>query len=160
MRWIRHLRERRQDRPRIIATVTIDERTFRVTEQVQFPGQLVAWVYPHPRRRMHRPGSGAAYESSTHVRFKVLDVGGRRRGLVTNIGVDPSEQRQGWATAMVRVLLHLYPDCVWTVESPNEQSGQLFLHLAERHPGTIVGPDLVDEYPVDDRRRYRTPEQW
>lgn len=57
---------------------------------------------------------------------------------------------------MVKVLLQLYPECVWTVESPNEESGQLFVHLARRFSRSIV-PPLVDvSYAVDDQKRYST----
>ncbi|UDM12243.1 hypothetical protein LHJ48_15840 (plasmid) [Clavibacter michiganensis subsp. michiganensis] len=92
------------------------------------------------------------------MRFKVfLDTA---QGLVTNIVVQAKRRRDGWADAMVRALIELYPGRTWTVEAPNEQSGQLFVKLASRLRGTVVAPVEDTTLPIDDPRRYRTPPTW
>ncbi|ALD14361.1 hypothetical protein GW571_14600 (plasmid) [Clavibacter capsici] len=92
------------------------------------------------------------------MRFKVfLDTD---QGLVTNIVVQAARRRDGWADAMVRALIELYPGRTWTVEAPNEQSGQLFVKLACRLPGEVVAPVEDTTRPIDDPRRYRTPPTW
>lgn len=90
------------------------------------------------------------------MRFKVHHFREGTRGLVTNIAVDAKFRRQGWATSLVEVLLELYPGVPWIVESPNEQSGQLFVHLAEVHAEQILPPLEDEAFPRDDRRRYGT----
>jgi hypothetical protein len=78
------------------------------------------------------------------------------RGFVTNITVDQSHRRHGWATTMIEALLHLHPGRVWTVESPNAASGPLFLYLAQKYPGVVLPPDLDTDYTPDDDRHYNT----
>ncbi|AQX80982.1 hypothetical protein BWO91_14315 [Plantibacter flavus] len=58
---------------------------------------------------------------------------------------------------MVEALLQLYPGRVWAVENPNDESGQLFVHLAHKHPGVILPPAIDTSYGVDAPRRYSTP---
>ncbi len=81
------------------------------------------------------------------MRFKVfLDTA---QGLVTNIVVQAKRRRDGWADAMVRALIELYPGRTWTVEAPIEQSGQLFVKLASRLRGTVVAPVEDTTLPID-----------
>ncbi|OUE28644.1 hypothetical protein BFL35_16365 (plasmid) [Clavibacter michiganensis] len=139
--------------------VTVDGRRFRVTEQAQYGPTLVAFLHPVPRHRSRPNGWFRRAETrDTEMRFKVfLDTD---QGLVTNIVVQAARRRDGWADAMVRALIELYPGRTWTVESPNEQSGQLFVKLASRLPGTVVAPVEDTTRPIDDPRRYRTPPTW
>ena len=145
----------------VLAVVSAGGRTFRVTLDADYGDMLVAFM--HPSRTWHERihgWVGGPREPIAKMRFKVFAGSGRRRGLVTNIAVRDSHQRQGWASVMVVALMQLYPDCTWTVESPNEKSGQLFVHLATRFPGRIVPPTQQTQFPINDRRRYRTPESW
>jgi hypothetical protein len=147
---------------RELAVTTVDGRRFRVTDHGDYGHTLVAHMRPYPTvsERARRLVGGVDVYEIAHMRFKVETYPERRRGFVANIGVDDAHRHQGWASSMVAALLVLYPDCVWTVESPNEQSGQLFVHLAARHPGRIVPAVEDTSFPVDDPRRYRMPEQW
>lgn len=96
--------------------------------------------------------------AETSMRFKKWPTDNPEvaHGYVTNIEVVPSKQRRGWATSMLHVLMELYPTCVWTVESPNEQSGQLFESLAKQFPGRVLPPVVDEERPIDDPDRYST----
>lgn len=152
----------RDTNSREIAVIIVDGRRFRVTNHGVYGPTLVAHMRPYPmvgERFRHFVGGVDVYEIA-HMRFKVETYPERRRGFVANIGVDQAHRHQGWASSMVAALLRLYPDCVWTVESPNEQSGQLFAHLSTRHPGRIVPATEDPKFPKGDARRYRMPEQW
>ncbi|WP_316295653.1 hypothetical protein [Clavibacter michiganensis] len=139
--------------------MTVDGRRFRVTVHAQYGPTLVAFLHPVPRHRSHPNGWFRRAETrDTEMRFKVfLDTA---QGLVTNIVVQAKRRRDGWADAMVRALIELYPGRTWTVEAPNEQSGQLFVKLASRLRGTVVAPVEDTTLPIDDPRRYRTPPTW
>lgn len=151
MRITLHRRGRRPSSLPVIADVLVDARRFRVTVEIESPNLVVGFVHPHrPHREKKLPAA------RTEMRFKLHVTDRLSWGYVTNIEVVPSKQRQGWATSLVRVLLDLYPDCVWTVESPNQRSGQLFVELAKRHPGQILPPFVDEDRPVTDRRRYST----
>lgn len=92
------------------------------------------------------------------MRFKVyLDTD---QGLVTNIAVQAARRRGGWASSMVGALIKLYPGRTWTVEAPNEQSGQLFVDLGRRHRGVVIPPMQDTTRDINDPRRYRTPLTW
>jgi len=139
--------------------VTVGGHRFRVTEHNQYGPTLVAFLHPVPRHRSYPNGRFRRAETrGTEMRFKVFDDA--PQGLVTNIAVDVAHRRQGWATLMVCALMELYPGRTWTVESPNEQSGQLFVALAVRFPGSVVPPVEDTTRPIDDPQRYRTPTTW
>lgn len=146
----------------LIAEVGVDGRRFRVTEELRSGSLLVGHVHPRrlQREKSLQPflGTELMLSSETSLRFKVWTEFGTstERGYVTNIEVVPAKQRGGWASSMIGVLLELYPACQWTVESPNEQSGQLFVALSRRHPKQIVPPLLNEEHGEDDPRRYST----
>lgn len=147
---------------RELAVTTVSGRRFRVTDHGDYGCVLVAHMHPYPtvKQRLRHLVGGVDVYGISDMRFKVQRYPERRRGFVANIGVDQAHRHQGWASSMVEALLRLYPDCVWTVESPNEQSGQLFVHLAARHPGRIVPAIEDSSFPAEDPRRYRMPENW
>lgn len=138
--------ERRRQRRRL-PRVRVGKRRFQITRLHEYPSHATAYLSP---QRGHR-------HSWTEVRFKVWEGPRGSRGLVTVIDVDEAHRRQGWASAMVEGLLELYPGRVWAVENPNEESGQLFVYLARKHPGVILPPAIDTSVGVDDPRRYSTP---
>ncbi|ONI65412.1 hypothetical protein ALI44B_00190 [Leifsonia sp. ALI-44-B] len=143
-----------------IARVKVDGRRFTITSEREYPGHLIAFVHPrrrHDRGRLGRLIHGASADDDlTEMRFKITDSPTGRHGLVTNIAVAHRKRHQGWATSLVRVLLQRYPGVVWTVENPNEKSGQLFVKLANQHPGRVLPPVVNTRYAGDDPRRYGT----
>jgi hypothetical protein len=154
-------RRRRTGRP-VIAELTVRGRRFRVTCEHDSDSLLVGHVHP---RRPHQEitevslfGSPVRMTAETSMRFKVWPTNDPEvaHGYVTNIEVVPSKQRRGWATSMLHVLFELYPTCIWTVESPNEQSGQLFERLAKQFPDRVLPPVADETRPVHDPDRYST----
>lgn len=161
MNWRGWPWRRRSARP-VLAELTLDGRRFQVTSEHSSDELLVGHVLP---RRPHREmtevllmGSPVRMGAETAMRFKVWPTNDPdvAHGYVTNIEVVPSKQRQGWATSMLRVLFELYPTCVWTVESPNEQSGQLFVQLASRFPERVLPPLIDEDRSFDNPDRYTT----
>jgi len=156
---VRVFRQSSDDR-RSSEIVTVDGRQFEVKNGGDYSSFFVAFMYPRPRHT-RRPLADVLTRTSrsnqqTEMRFKVFTTKHGRLGYITNVTVASARRRQGWATSMVHVLLELYPDCIWSVESPNEQSGQLFVHLARDHPGRILPPLIDTTYDESDRERYDT----
>ena len=154
------IRWKRRSPKKIIAKVTVEGRRFIVTEERQSEDLQVGYVHPRcPQEEIaaaELPGIVLNMNSATSMRFKVFETNRGQRGYVTNVEVVPSKQRKGWATSMVKTLLQLYPECVWTVEAPNEESGQLFVCLANTFPDVVLPPLIDTRYAIDDPKRYTT----
>lgn len=154
---LHRLCRQRQHQP-LIAHVRVDGRSFRVSRERQHETQLIGLVHPRRHQREMNPasvfGKVLLLPSETEMRFKLCATRGGRRGYITNITVVGSRQRQGWATSMIRALFTLYPDCIWTVECPNEQSGQLFQYLAQRYPQQVIPASTDPRYGPQDHRHY------
>lgn len=149
---------------RLLGVESVDGRRFKVTVEHESQGGLTAYVHPATRQREQETvtfgGSDVRFPTDTSLRFKLLKPAEKHRGLVTNIQVISSRRRQGWATSMIGVLLLRYPEYRWTVEAPNEQSGQLFVRLSEQHPGVVFPPAEDTRLHVSDQRRYSTRQSW
>nr|AFK89284.1 hypothetical protein [Arthrobacter sp. J3.40] len=96
-------------------------------------------VKPFPRhRKLYYEGpdsADVALEATTFLKFRLLD---RVRGDFNIIEVEPSRQRRGWGSDMVRALLRAYPDATWSNQSLNRQSGPMFQRLSSEFPERIA----------------------